>query len=183
MLFPHTSHEPRYPFVLSVDETREINAELIAFADSAVFERKGGGIAKTISVAPRGPGKPILDLSGKPSQRYRKPSRWSECAVPPPPPVSRWHEPENWYDPSNGIGCRVLNCGRGVDRPLLLPETAEYARENPFSFHSDPHTYVCERHYALLAEELAKPSRGYVVDFQWKNPQDNRREVRIRYPV
>ncbi|MFE5702199.1 DUF4238 domain-containing protein [Rhodococcus koreensis] len=183
VLFPPSSDEPRYPFVLSEDETREINAELMATADSMVFEQPGGVIAKANAVPPRGSGQQIFDISGNLAQRYRKPTRWSGSVKPPPSPVSRWYEREDWSNPSSGSACRVLNCGYGVDIAILLPEVAEYAQKNRFSYFSDPYTYVCERHHGLLTAELGKPSRGYIVDFRWRNPQDNRRDVRIKYPA
>ncbi|MEU2040426.1 DUF4238 domain-containing protein [Nocardia niwae] len=52
-LFPPGSDEPRYPYVLNAVETREINAELMAFADTAVFEQPGSKIAESIDVPAR----------------------------------------------------------------------------------------------------------------------------------
>ncbi|WP_425296403.1 MULTISPECIES: DUF4238 domain-containing protein [Nocardia] len=181
-LFPPGSDEPRYPYVLNAVETREINAELMAFADTAVFEQPGSGIAESIDVPARGPGKPIADLDGNSAERYRKPSRWAQ-SDPPLPPVARWHEPESWWAPSSGIGCRVLGCGRGAEMPIRLPEVVEHVRANPFGFDSDPDTPVCSGHYAQLRGALAGASPGYVIDLRWRNPQDNGRERRIKYPA
>ena len=173
---------PRYPFVLNDSEVTQINAELMATAEKEVYERPSDWIAADISVPPRGEGKPLVDSDGTVVTRYRKPTRWASITEPPAPPVPRWFEPEDWLNPSSGTGCQVLGCGRGVDMPLQLPELVEHVRDNPFSYY-ERYAYVCADHHRLLRTELSRSVRGYMVDFRWRNPDTDRRELRIGYPA
>lgn len=86
VLFPPTGTKSRGPHTLSAGETRQTNTELIACADTTVFEQPGTGtgIVASIEIPPRGPGKPLFDRYGNPAQRYRKPSRWADSPEPPP---------------------------------------------------------------------------------------------------
>ncbi|MGV9823882.1 DUF4238 domain-containing protein [Nocardia xishanensis] len=182
VLFPPESSEPRYPYALDATETREINTEIMAFADSAVFEQPGTDIAASIDIPPRGPGSPLTDTDGAPAQRYRKPSRWAGSPNCPPPPVGRWHQPENPWSPTSMLGCRVLGCDHAAETAVALPEVADYVRANPRALNCDPHTPVCHNHRALL---LASPADAptYQVDRRWRDPQTGQRELRIIYPT
>ncbi|MEU2040427.1 hypothetical protein [Nocardia niwae] len=77
----------------------------------------------------------------------------------------------------------MLGYGRGAEMPIRLHEVVEHVRANPFGFDSDPDTPVCSGYYAQLRGALAGTSPGYSIDLRWRNPQDNRRERRIKYPA
>lgn len=173
-LFPPSSGEPRYPFVLNEIETRQVNAELMATAETRVFERPGSDIAETIPMLPRGSGEQIHDPGGKPAQRYRKPTRWADADT--PRPISRWYAPAY-----SDLTCTVVDCRYVADHPLLVPEIATYASENRHAYSSDPWTVVCQHHHALLTAEITMKVHGYSVSF--RNPVTGRKETQIKYPA
>ena len=172
---------PRYPFILTASEVDQINAELMATAEREVYERPSDRVAAAITVPSRITGKPLVDPERKVLTRYRKPTRWASVAEPPAPPIPRWFQPEDWGNPSSGTGCQVPSCGHGVDIPVQLPELVEHVKDNPFSYY-ESYAYVCADHYKSLRAELDKSVPRYTVDLRWRNPDTNRRELRIRYP-
>lgn len=132
VLFPPTGAEPQAPYTLTAAETRQINAELMAHADSYVFEQPGTDIAASIEIPPRGAGKPLLDQHGNPVQRYRKPSRWADSPEPPPPPIARWHAPTATTTATGPtINCRVIGCRNDAATTVRLPEVASTRAQTP----------------------------------------------------
>ncbi|MFI6220134.1 DUF4238 domain-containing protein [Nocardia salmonicida] len=184
VLFPPTGTRLRGPHTLTAGETREINTELMAYADTTVFEQPGTGIAASIEVPPRGPGKPLFDRYGNPARRYRKPSRWADSPEPPPPPIARWHTPSaSTTTTGRRINCRILGCRDDASTTVWLPEVAEYARANRQAYDSDPNTPVCHDHQTLLRAAVSESGTNYSVDLRWRHPLTGHREIRIRYPA
>ncbi|WP_175280146.1 DUF4238 domain-containing protein [Prescottella equi] len=184
VLFPRGPHGPDYPYVLSADETQQINAELMATAEKMVFEQPGGSVALGIDVPPRGPGREITDSDGNPAVRYRKPTRWAGMTPPPSVPLSRWYKARDIFDLGCASPCCVLSCGRGADAVVTLPEVANRGRGGRGSYYyGESSVLVCEAHREVLADEAEKSEPGYVVDFNWRDPQSGRSDLRVRYPA
>ncbi|WP_280240745.1 hypothetical protein [Nocardia abscessus] len=140
------------------------------------------GIAESIAAPARGAGKPIVDPTATPPSAIA--NRHGGRNLPRPAAtgraLARTGELVGPQQRNRLPGARLRS---GAEMPIRLPEVVEHVRANPFGFDSDPDTPVCSGHYAQLRGALAGASPGYSIDLRWRNPQDNRRERRIKYPA